>query len=455
MSIPSAVKSTPIADRQQLTDYLAAGEKPREAWRIGTEHEKFGFLTDTLRPPTFEGNRGIKLLLETLATRYGWDVAREGENPVALSRDKASITLEPAGQLELSGAPLETIHQTCCEVNSHLEEVRSIADGMGLGFLGMGFQPKWRRDEMPWMPKGRYKIMREYMPKVGSLGLDMMTRTCTVQVNLDFSSEADMIKKFRTSLALQPIATALFSDSPFTEGRPNGYLSYRSHIWTDTDPNRTGMLDFVFADGFGYERYVDYILDVPMYFSFQDGKYIDLAGQDFKRFMAGQLDALPGTHATMKDFADHLTTAFPEVRLKQYLEMRGADGGPWNRLCALPAFWVGLLYDDEALDAAWDLVKDFTRAERHELRDGVPKHALKLPFRNGTARDLAGEALKIAAQGLKRRARLNKNGADESIFLEPLIEIVHANQTPAERKLELFHGAWNGSVDPVFREFAY
>ncbi|GGY29023.1 glutamate--cysteine ligase [Rhodanobacter panaciterrae] len=455
MSIPSAVKSTPIRDRQQLTDYLAAGEKPREAWRIGTEHEKFGFLTDTLRPPTFEGDRGIKLLLETIATRYGWDVAREGENPVALSRDKASITLEPAGQLELSGAPLETIHQTCCEVNSHLEEVRSIADGMGLGFLGMGFQPKWRRDEMPWMPKGRYKIMREYMPKVGSLGLDMMTRTCTVQVNLDFSSEADMIKKFRVSLALQPIATALFADSPFTEGRPNGYLSYRSHIWTDTDPHRTGMLDFVFADGFGYERYVDYILDVPMYFSFQDGKYIDLAGQDFKKFMAGELPMLPGAKANMKDFADHLTTAFPEVRLKQYLEMRGADGGPWNRLCALPAFWVGLLYDDEALDAAWDLVKDFSREERHALRDGVPKHALKLPFRNGTVRDLAEEALKIAGNGLRRRARLNRNGADESIFLEPMIEIVQANQTPAERKLELFHSAWNGSVDPVFREFAY
>jgi len=455
VSIPSAVKSTPIRDRQQLTDYLAAGEKPREAWRIGTEHEKFGFLTDTLRPPTFEGDRGIKVLLETIATRYGWDVAREGENPVALSRDMASITLEPAGQLELSGAPLETIHQTCCEVNSHLEEVRSIADGMGLGFLGMGFQPKWRRDEMPWMPKGRYKIMREYMPKVGSLGLDMMTRTCTVQVNLDFSSEADMIRKFRVSLALQPIATALFADSPFTEGRPNGYLSYRSHIWTDTDPHRTGMLDFVFADGFGYERYVDYILDVPMYFSFQDGKYIDLAGQDFKQFMAGELPMLPGAKANMKDFADHLTTAFPEVRLKQYLEMRGADGGPWNRLCALPAFWVGLLYDDEALDAAWDLVKDFSREERHALRDGVPKHALKLPFRNGSVRDLAEEALKIAGNGLKRRARLNKNGADESIFLEPMIEIVQANQTPAERKLELFHGAWGGSVDPVFREFAY
>ena len=455
MSIPSAVKSTPIHGRQQLIDYVAAGEKPREAWRIGTEHEKFGFRTDDLRAPTFEGDRGIRALLEGIAARYGWDIAREGDTPVALTRGMANITLEPAGQLELSGAPLETIHQTCLEVNSHLEEVRSIADGMGLGFLGMGFQPKWRRDEMPWMPKGRYKIMREYMPKVGSLGLDMMTRTCTVQVNLDFGSEADMVRKFRTSLALQPIATALFADSPFTEGRPNGYLSYRSHVWTDTDADRTGMLDFVFEDGFGYERYVDYILNVPMYFSYQDGHYIDLAGKDFKRFMAGTLDALPGTRATMKDWADHLTTAFPEVRLKQYLEMRGADGGPWNRLCALPALWVGLLYDDEALYAAWELVKDFTREERHALRDGVPKYGLKLPFRQGTVLDLARETLKIAAHGLKRRGQLNRNGADESIFLEPLIEIVHANQTPAERKLELFHGAWNGSVDPVFKEFAY
>ncbi|WP_233840869.1 glutamate--cysteine ligase [Dyella sp. 2HG41-7] len=455
MSIPSAVKSTPIYGRQQLIDYLAAGEKPRDAWRIGTEHEKFGFRTDDLRPPTFEGEHGIRALLEGIASRYGWEIVREGDTPVALVRDKANITLEPAGQLELSGAPLETIHQTCCEVNGHLEEVRSVANGLGLGFLGMGFQPKWTRDEMPWMPKGRYKIMREYMPKVGSLGLDMMKRTCTVQVNLDYSSEGDMVRKFRTSLALQPIATALFADSPFTDGKPNGYQSYRSHVWTDTDADRTGMLDFVFDDSFSYERYVDYMLDVPMYFSYQDGRYIDLAGKDFKRFMAGTLDELPGTQASMKDWADHLTTAFPEVRLKQYLEMRGADGGPWNRLCALPALWVGLLYDDESLHAAWDLVKDFTREERHALRDGVPKYALKLPFRNGTVRDLARETLQIAAQGLKRRNRLNRNGADESIFLEPLIEIVEANQTPAERKLELFHGAWNGSVDPVFKEFAY
>jgi glutamate--cysteine ligase len=308
---------------------------------------------------------------------------------------------------------------------------------------------------MPWMPKGRYKIMREYMPKVGSLGLDMMTRTCTVQVNLDYSSEADMVKKFRVALALQPVATALFADSPFTEGKPNGYQSYRSHIWTDTDPDRTGMLDFVFEDGFGYERYVDYLLDVPMYFSYRDGEYVDLAGKSFRKFLVGDLAELPGVKANLRDWADHSTTAFPEVRLKKYLEMRGADGGPWNRLCALPAFWVGLLYDQTALDAAWDLVRDFTREERHALRDGVPKHALKLPFRSGTLHDIAAEALKISAHGLARRARRNRHGADESMYLDILAQIVDANQTPAERKLELFHGEWNGDIDRVFREFAY
>ncbi|HEY0230894.1 MAG TPA: glutamate--cysteine ligase [Dokdonella sp.] len=454
MSGPSAVKETPISGRNELVEYIASGEKPPADWRIGTEHEKFGFRLGDLRPPTWEGPQGIGVLLEGM-TRFGWQRIEEHGKLIALARENASVTLEPAGQLELSGAPLETIHQTCAEVSQHLREVKTVADELGVGFLGMGFQPKWRRDEMPWMPKGRYRIMRDYMPKVGSLGLDMMTRTCTVQVNLDFSSEADMVQKFRVGLALQPIATALFADSPFTEGKPNGYQSYRSHIWTDTDAGRTGMLDFVFEDGFGYERYVDYLLDVPMYFSYRDGEYIDLAGKSFRKFLAGDLAELPGAKPTLRDWADHMTTAFPEVRMKKFLEMRGADGGPWNRLCALPAFWVGLLYDQTALDAAWDLVKDFTRAERHALRDGVPRHALKLPFRTGTVRELATEAVKIAVQGLQRRAIANSHGADESIFLDTLLQIVDANQTPAERKLELFHGPWQGSVDPLFGEFAY
>ncbi len=459
MSGPSPVKVTPIEGREQLVEYMASGAREPGQWKIGTEHEKFGFRLDDLRPPSYAGPRGIGALLHGL-TRFGWTPISESvdgsDNVIALARGDGSITLEPASQLELSGGQVDTIHQTCKEVTTHLKEVKTVADELQLGFLGMGFQPKWKREEMPWMPKGRYKIMQRYMPLVGSLGLDMMTRTCTVQVNLDFANEADMVKKFRVSLALQPIATALFADLAVHRRQAERLSELpRSHIWTDTDRDRTGMLDFVFEDGFGFERYVDYLLDVPMYFSYRDGKYIDLAGKSFKDFLAAKLDDLPGARPTMKDWADHMTTAFPEVRLKKYLEMRGADGGPWGRLCALPAFWVGLLYDSTALDAAWDLVKDFSMAERNALRDGVPKHALKLPFRNGTVRDLAERALQIAGHGLARRARLNATGANEAVFLEPLIEVVQANQTPAERKLELFHGAWKGSVDPVFKEFAY
>lgn len=455
MSNPTQMADVTIENKAELVDFLASGNKPKADWRIGTEHEKFGFRLDDLRAPAYEGDRGIGVLLNTLADRFGWAKVEDNGNTIALLRDMASVSLEPAGQLELSGAPLETIHQTCCEVDAHLREVRSVAEELGLGFLGMGFQPKWPRADMPWMPKGRYRIMREYMPKRGSLGLDMMTRTCTVQTNLDYSSEADMVKKFRVSLALQPIATALFADSPFTEGKPNGYLSFRSNVWSDTDPDRTGMLGFVFDDDFSFERYVDYLLDVPMYFVYRDGKYIDASGKSFRDFMAGKLSVLPGEKPLMKDFADHLTTAFPEVRLKKYLEMRGADGGPWNRLCALPAYWVGLLYDQGALDAAWDLVKDFSLVEREALRNGVPKHGLKLPFRGATVRELALESLKIAGNGLKARAHLNSRGVDEAMFLEPLVEIALANETPAERKLKLFHGEWQGNIDHVFREFAY
>ncbi|PJK15359.1 glutamate--cysteine ligase [Lysobacteraceae bacterium NML07-0707] len=454
MSGASVSNDTLVTDRAQLVEVIASGEKPRSDWRIGTEHEKFGFRLDDLRPPEYAGERGIRALLTGLQ-RFGWQPYEEDGHLIALSRDGASVTLEPAGQLELSGAPLESIHETCREVGGHLREVREVADELGLGFLGMGFQPKWRREDMPWMPKGRYRIMRQYMPKVGGLGLDMMTRTCTVQVNLDYASEADMVKKFRVSLALQPVATALFADSPFTDGTPNGYLSYRSHIWTDTDPGRTGMLDFVFEDGFGYERYVDYLLDVPMYFSYRQGQYLDLAGKSFRHFMQGKLAELPGELPTLRDWNDHMTTAFPEVRLKKYLEMRGADSGPWGRICALPAFWVGLLYDDAALDAAWDLVKDFTLEERNALRDGVPAQALGLPFRGGKVQDLAIEALKISAAGLQRRAMRNAAGQDESAFLSTLIEMAEAGQTAAERKLALYHGEWGGEVDPVFRQFAY
>jgi glutamate--cysteine ligase len=455
MSAPPSGKGEPITNKRQLVEYLEQGCKPRAAWRIGTEHEKFGFTADDLRPLPYDGPRGIRVLLEGLAARFGWQPVLENGNPIALTKQGSNITLEPGGQLELSGAPLETLHQTCCEVHTHLDEVKKIADPLGVGMLGMGFQPKWRRDEIPWMPKGRYKIMGEYMPKRGRLGLDMMLRTCTVQVNLDFASEADMVRKFRVGLALQPIATALFANSPFVEGRPCGFLSYRSHIWTDTDPDRTGIIPFVFEPGMGFERYVDYLLDVPMYFVYRDGRYIDASGQSFRDFMAGRLPALPGERPFMSDWADHLTTAFPEVRLKRYLEMRGADAGSWRSLCALPALWVGLLYDDTALAAADDLVRDWTVEDHAYLRAEVPRTALATPFRGRFLQDLAREVVAIAKAGLAARARIDWDGQDETRYVTRLEQIAADGRTPAEEKLERFHEAWGGNVDPVFRDYAF
>ncbi|MGD1876601.1 MAG: glutamate--cysteine ligase [Kiloniellaceae bacterium] len=454
MSAPPQSQGDLITDKAQLIAYLESGCKPPEAWRIGTEHEKFCYSLDDFRPLPYSGERGIQALLEGLQ-RFGWMPVTEDGNVIALSKNGAGVSLEPGGQFELSGAPLKTIHDTCSEVHTHLDQIRQVAGPLNVAAMGLGFQPKWARADIPWMPKGRYKIMGDYMPKVGSLGLDMMLRTCTVQVNLDFASEADMVKKFRTSLALQPVATALFANSPFTEGRPNGFLSYRSHIWTDTDPDRCGILPFVFEDGMGFERYVDHVLDVPMYFVYRDGKYIDAAGQSFRDFLDGRLPALPGEKPGMGDWADHLSTLFPEVRLKKFLEMRGADGGPWKSLCALPAFWVGLLYDDSALDAAWDLVKDWTLEEHQYLRDEVPKQALHTPFRGRTLNAVANRAVEIAAAGLKARNRLDGQGDNESHFLALLRSRVEREKCPAEYLLDDFHGRWKGSIDPVFTECAY
>ena len=371
-----------VEHRDELATPMIQGEKPKDRWRIGTEHEKFVYRTDDHRAPSYDEPGGIHDLLMAL-TRFGWEPVIEGGKVIALAGSDGTVSLEPAGQLELSGAPLENLHQTCAETGRHLKQVKEVGAELGLGFLGVGMWPDKTRAELPIMPKGRYKIMLDHMPRVGSMGLDMMLRTCTIQTNLDYSSEADMVQKFRVSLALQPIATALFASSPFTEGKPNGYMSYRSHIWTDTDPARTGMLPFVFEQGFGYERYVDYMLDVPMYFVFRNGKYIDAAGQSFRDFLKGELPALPGEKPHISDWNDHLSTAFPEVRLKSFLEMRGADGGPWNRICALPALWVGLLYDQGALDAAWDLVKGWSIEEQQVLRDAVPSEGLDAPAPGG------------------------------------------------------------------------
>jgi glutamate--cysteine ligase len=447
----------PIETKAQLIDELASGSKPKSAWKIGTEHEKFPFLTDTLKPVPYHGPRSIKALLDGLKDRYGWAGVYEGENIIALSDPNGlgNVSLEPGGQFELSGAPLDTVHETCEEVHEHLTQVREVGDKLGIGFLGLGASPLWSLKETPVMPKGRYGIMAPYMDKVGTRGRDMMFRTCTVQVNLDFASEADMVKKLRVSLALQPIATALFADSPFLDGKPNGFLSYRSEVWRDTDNQRAGMLPFAFEQGFGFEQYVDYALDVPMYFVMRDGKYINTSGESFRAFLDGRLPQLPGEKPVMKDWADHLTTIFPEVRLKKYLEMRGADSGPWRRLCALPAIWVGLLYDQASLDAAWDLVKDWTAEERQKLRDDVPRLALHATIRGRSVQDIAKDVLKIARAGLEARNLHGCKGKTEAAFLDPLDEIAQSGKTAAEHLLALYNGDWHQDVTRVFRDFAY
>jgi len=445
----------PIESREDLLRPFQKGEKPKHQWRIGTEHEKFVYRKVDHRAPSYDEPGGIRDLLMGM-TRFGWKPVEEGGNVIALTGPDGAISLEPAGQLELSGAALEHLHQTCAEAGRHLRQVKEVGDELGLAYLGLGMWPDKTRSELPIMPKGRYAIMIRHMPRVGSLGLDMMLRTCTIQTNLDYSSEADMAEKFRVGLALQPLATALFANSPFTEGKPNGFLSYRSHIWSDTDPHRTGMLPFVFEDGFGYERYLDYALDVPMYFVFRDGKYIDAAGLSFRDFLEGKLSVLPGEKPRLSDWTDHLSTAFPEVRLKSFLEMRGADGGPWSRICALPALWVGLLYDQNALDAAWDEVKGWTFEERQRLRDEVPRLGLATAVPGGgTVRDLARRVLDIAEAGLNSRGYLNAAGDSESGFLDPLREIVARGTTPAEMLLERYNGEWAGDLSRIYAEESY
>jgi glutamate--cysteine ligase len=456
MSIPQS-GGGPIERHEQLAEYLADGCKPKEDWRIGTEHEKFGYCKGSLKPLPYAGERSILAVLEGLRDGHGWDPLIEGGNLIGLTKDGANISLEPGGQLELSGAPLETIHQTCDEVNDHLRDVKDIADRIGVGFIGLGAAPIWTHDEMPLMPKGRYKLMDGYMQKVGTMGTTMMRRTCTVQVNLDFGSEADMVQKLRVALALQPVATALFANSPFLEGKINGHKSWRSRVWRDLDADRTGMLPFVFEDGFGFERWVEYVLDVPMYFVYRDGQYINALGQSFRDFLQGKLPALPGETPTLSDWADHLTTVFPEARIKKYIEMRGADGGPWRRLCALPAFWVGLLYDQTALDAAWDMVKGWDAETRDALRVAASVDGLQAKVNGISMHDLAREAVAISEAGLKARARPGAGGMvpDETHFLNALKESIESGQVPADELLSHYTGDWNGDLTRIYSEFSY
>ncbi|MCE8469303.1 glutamate--cysteine ligase, partial [Rhodovulum sulfidophilum] len=454
MSIPQS-GGGPIESHEQLVEYLASGCKPKPDWRIGTEHEKFGYCRDALKPIPYDGPRSVKAVLEGLRDRHGWAPVMEGENLIGLQKDGANVSLEPGGQLELSGAPLETIHQTCDEVTEHLREVKGVADEIGVGFIGLGAAPIWSHEDMPMMPKGRYRLMTDYMDRVGTMGKTMMYRTCTVQVNLDFGSEADMVQKLRVALALQPVATALFANSPFLDGKPNGMKSWRSRVWRDLDAARTGMLPFVFEDGFGFERYVDYALDVPMYFVYRDGRYIDALGQSFRDFMAGRLPALPGEVPTLSDWADHLTTIFPEARMKKFIEMRGADGGPWRRLCALPALWVGLTYDQGALDAAWDLVKDWDAETRDAWRVAAATDGLDAEVNGVKMLGLARQVVDIARGGLKARARPGLGGMvqDERHFLHALEDSIETVKTPADELLEHYHGDWNGDLSRIYADF--
>jgi glutamate--cysteine ligase len=453
MSIPQSAGG-PIGSRDDLVRHLAEGCKPKAQWRIGTEHEKFVYDLKTRKPLAYDGRPGIRALLEGMR-RFGWKDVAEGENIIGLTQAGASLSLEPGGQFELSGAPLKNVHETCAEVNAHLAQVREVAGEIGAGVIGLGFAPTWSMAETHQMPKGRYKIMRAYMPTVGGYGLEMMFRTCTVQVNLDFSDEADMVKKLRVGLALQPVATALFANSPFREGRPNGFLSYRSQVWTDVDNARAGMLPWVFETGMSFERYVDYALDVPMYFVYRDGRYIDVAGRSFREFLARRIAEVKDIEPTMSDWADHLTTIFPEVRLKTFLEMRGADGGSWRRICGLPALWAGIYYDGTSLDAAWDLVKDWTAEERQALRSAVPMLGFKTPIRNTTVWELARRMLDISAAGLRRRAAEDSSGMTEDGFLAPLRELVDRGYTRAEELLGRYHGEWKGDLAPLFTEYNF
>ncbi|ARC89560.1 glutamate--cysteine ligase [Rhodovulum sp. MB263] len=456
MSIPQS-GGGPIESHEQLVEYLASGCKPKPDWRIGTEHEKFGYCKDALKPIPYDGPRSVKAVMEGLRDRHGWAPVMEGENLIGLQKDGANVSLEPGGQLELSGAPLETIHQTCDEVTEHLREVKGVADEIGVGFIGLGAAPIWSHEDMPMMPKGRYRLMTDYMDRVGTMGKTMMYRTCTVQVNLDFGSEVDMVQKLRVALALQPVATALFANSPFLDGKPNGMKSWRSRVWRDLDAARTGMLPFVFEDGFGFERYVDYALDVPMYFVYRDGRYIDALGQSFRDFMAGRLPALPGEVPTLSDWADHLTTIFPEARMKKFIEMRGADGGPWRRLCALPALWVGLTYDQGALDAAWDLVKDWDAETREAWRVAAATDGLDAEVNGVKMLGLARQVIDIARGGLKARARPGLGGMvqDERHFLHALEDSVETGKTPADELLDHYNGDWNGDLSRIYADFSY
>ena len=449
--------NTVVEGKNQLVQYLEDGCKPKSSWKIGTEHEKFGFMKSNLKPLPYKGNCSVLGVLKGLIETFGWKPLKENDLIIGLKKDDANITLEPGGQLELSGGLLDSVHETCLEVATHLAEVKTIADRIGSGFIGLGSAPEWLHDEMPIMPKDRYKLMAPYMEKVGSHGTKMMFRTCTVQVNLDYSSESDMVKKMRVGLAIQPLATALFAASPFFEGKVTGFKSFRSRIWHDTDKSRTGMLPFVFDEGYGFESWVDYALDVPMYFIKRNNKYINALGLSFRDFLEGRLSILPNEKPKLSDWVDHLTTIFPEVRLKQFIEMRGADAGPWSRICALPAFWVGIIYDKNALDEAWDICKEWTSEERLKLYKDVSKLGFDAKIQNKTVKELANQILKLSENGLKNRKKINIHGTkqNECEFLSPLFSSLEQGISLADEMLIKYNKDWSKNIKQIYNEYSY
>lgn len=442
---------TPITDKKHLINNFMISGKPKSAWRIGTEHEKFPFRLSDLRPVSYSESKGIKDLLQVLKI-FGWQETLEDDMLIGLERGGTKISLEPGGQIELSGRPVIDLHQTSAEVDQHLEELVEVSRLLDIGFLGLGFHPTARRDELPWIDKQRYKIMRDYLPKRGQHGLDMMQRTCTVQVNLDYADEADMVRKMRVAMALQPVATALFAASPFMEGVDTGYQSWRMQMWEDTDPARCGMLPFVFDADFGFERYVDYALDTPMLFIQREGHYIDASGMSFRDFMGGRCPALPGEYPLLADWHDHLSTLFPDVRLRPYLELRGADCGNTESILAVPSFWTGILYDDTACEAAWNLVKDWSLEERQALHQGVIKEGLNLAFRDGTVCDLAHKAVILAQQGLRRRAVRLHGGADETRYLDILFMMTESGNNYASELVSRLKHQWRGNIMQIYAD---
>ncbi len=444
--------AAPVESVEELVAHLRSGEKPRERWRVGTEHEKIGLYEDTHAPVPYEGERGIGALLRRVAAEDGWNPLVEGPHVIGLEKAGASITLEPGGQMELSGAPLRTIHETCDEFHAHLSLMKRVCEPMRIVFLGLGIHPLHGVERIPVMPKARYRIMRRYLPTRGSLALEMMFATATVQANFDYSDEADMVAKMRAALGVSPIVSALFANSSVSEGKANGFITRRLHIWTHTDPDRCGMLPFAFEQGFGYREYVEWALDVPMFFIVRNGAYQPAHETTFRRFLQ---QGFRGERPTLADFDRHLTTLFPDVRLKRIIEVRGADAVPPGLTCSLPALWKGLLYDPEALKQAAALVSGYDAETREAARSDVARRGLSARYGGEPVLELARQLAAISREGLARLAHAGRRDRDETGFLDPVFAQLELAASPGSLVVERWEGEWARSVERLIEYARY